>query len=79
MIENRQDYYQKAEGKTKNKICSCILAEKITFDENKDAAISYTLPIRVLFNASKGLEDSKNRQETISSLLSIMAPPACKR
>ena len=76
MIENRQEYYQKAEGKTKHKICSCILSEKITFDENKDAAISYTVPIRVLFNASKGLESSKNKKEVENELLSYMAPPS---
>ncbi len=55
-------YYRKSDGNTKKKILSCILSEKISFDENKDAAISYTLPIRVLFNSSKGLEGSKNKK-----------------
>jgi hypothetical protein len=50
------------------------LKEKIHFDEKKDAAISYTLPIRVLFNASKGLEGSKNKKEVENDLLSYVAP-----
>jgi hypothetical protein len=50
------------------------LSEKISFDEKKDAAIEFVTPISVLINVGKGLEKDKNKQETISSLLSIMAP-----
>jgi hypothetical protein len=68
------DYYQKADGKTKNKILSCILSEKITFDENKDAAISFVTPIQILLNASKGFKRGKKEKEIKNDLLSYWAP-----
>ena len=68
------DYYQKADGKTKNNILSCILSEKITFDENKDAAISFVTPIQILLNASKGFKRGKKEKEIKNDLLSYWAP-----
>lgn len=68
MMENILDYYLKSDGKTKNKILGCILSEKITFDENKDAAISFTPPVSILINASKGLK--KGRKEKRSKMTS---------
>jgi hypothetical protein len=76
MMENVLEYYQKSDGKTKNKILSCILSEKISFDENKDAAISFVTPIEVLLNASKGLKRGKKEKEIKNDLLSYMAPPS---
>jgi len=60
-------------GKTKKRILSCIFSEKIYFQENGDAAISYHQPIVVLMNASKVLEGSENKKEVISDLLFNMA------
>jgi hypothetical protein len=65
--------------KTKNKILSCILSEKITFDENKDAAISFVTPIQILLNASKGFKRGKKEKEIKNDLLSYMAPPVDER
>lgn len=75
MLENILDYYQKSDGKTKNKILSCILSEKITFDENKDAAISFVTPVSILLNASKSLKRGKKEKEIKNDLLSYLAPP----
>jgi len=54
-VENLLYFYQNSDGKTKKKILSCIFSEKIHFDENKVAAISFHKPIEVLLNASKVL------------------------
>jgi len=35
MMENLLLFYRKSDGKTKKKILSCILSEKISFDEKK--------------------------------------------
>jgi hypothetical protein len=40
----------------------------------KVATTPFSIPVQVLINASKVLEGSENKKETISSLLSIMAP-----
>ena len=69
-------YYRKSDGNTKKKILSCIFEGKIHFAEKQDATISYTLRIQLLFNASKGLEGSKNKKEVENDLLSYVAPPA---
>ncbi len=74
MMENILDYYLKSDGKTKNKILSCILSEKIGFDENKDAAISFTTPVSILINAGKGLKKGRKEKEVRNDLLSYMAP-----
>jgi hypothetical protein len=43
-------------------------------EKGRVATIPFSIPVQVLINTSKVLEDSKNKKETISSLLSIMAP-----
>lgn len=75
MMENLKTFYSKVDGKTKNKILSCILAEKIHFEENKDAAIQFTESITLLLKISNELQRSKNKQEVIPDLLSSLAPP----
>ena len=74
MLENLVEFYQKSDGKTKNKILSCIFSEKIYFEENKDAAISLHEPIRVLMNASKVLSSGKKEKEVKIDLLPTLAP-----
>ena len=70
---------QKSDGKTKNKILSCIFSEKIYFEENKDAAISLHEPIRVLMNASKVLSSGKKEKEVKIDLLPCFAPHTDER
>jgi hypothetical protein len=51
MLENRLNFYQKSNGKMKKKILSCIFSDRIYFDENKAATISFQKPIENLLNA----------------------------
>lgn len=76
MLENILDYYQKSDGKTKNKILSCILSEIISFDENKDATINFVTHVSILLNASKVLKRGKKEKEVRNDLLSSFAPPS---
>jgi hypothetical protein len=71
--------YQKVDGKTKKQILSCIFSEKVHFEKGKAAAPKYTPPIEVLMSARGVLEGSKNKKETISSLLCTLAPLFNKR
>ena len=73
-MENLLEFYRGCDGKTKKRILSCIFSEKIYFQENGDATISYHQPIVVLMNTSKVLERSENKKEVISDLLFNMAP-----
>ena len=75
MLENLLEFYQNSSGKVKNKILSCIFSEKIHFDENRDAAISFKEPIQVLLNASKVLQRGKKEKEVKKDLLPILALP----
>ena len=75
-LEDLTSLYQKVDGKTKKQILSCIFSEKVHFENGKAAAPKYTPPIEVLINARGVLEGSKNKKETISSLLCTLAPPA---
>ncbi len=75
MLENLLSFYQKSDGKTKNRILSCILDEKIHFEDNKDAAIKFTHPVNVLLNASKVLELGKKKNETKNDLVSYFCSP----
>jgi len=74
MLENLLDFYRSSDGKTKKRILSCIFSEKIHFDENRDAAISYSTPISILLNASKVLGGLKKEKEVKNDLLSTLAP-----
>ena len=76
MLEDLVSYYRKADGLTKKKILSCIFSEKLVLENGRVATTPFTIPVQVLFNASKVLEGSKNKQEVENDLLSIMAPPA---
>jgi len=66
-MDNILEFYQNGDGKTQKKILSCIFSEKIHFDENKDAAISFHKPIEVL-------QRSKKEKEVIKDPLPILAP-----
>ncbi len=75
-LEDLTSLYQKVDGKTKKQILSCIFSEKVHFENGKAATPKYTPPIEVLINARGVLEGSKNKKETISSLLCTLAPPS---
>ena len=66
-------YYIKKEiptdGKTKKKILSCIFSGKVIFEKRKVAANSFWIPVQVLINTSKVLEDSKYNKEVEIDLL----------
>jgi hypothetical protein len=74
MMENLLSFYRKSDGKTKKKILSCIFSEKVVLEKVSVATTPFSIPVQVLINTSKVLEGTKNKKETISSLLSIMAP-----
>jgi site-specific DNA recombinase len=76
MLENLLGFYQNSSGKVKNKILSCIFSEKIHFDENRVAAISFQKPIEVLLNASKVLQRGKKEKEVKIDLLPTLALPS---
>ena len=74
MMENLLLFYRKSDGKTKKKILSCIFSEKVVLEKGRVATTPFSIPVQVLINTSKVWEGSKNKKETISSLLSIVAP-----
>ena len=74
MFENIVEYYRKADGKTKNKILSCIFTEKLIIKKGRVATTPFTIPVQVLFNITKGFQRSKKKQEVDFDLLSMMAP-----
>ena len=76
MLENLISYYRSSPGETKKKILACIFTEKLVFKKGRVATTPFTIPVQVLFNASKLLEESKNKKEIEYDLLSIMAPAA---
>lgn len=75
MLEDLVSYYKKADGLTKKKILGCIFSEKLVLENGRVATTPFTIPVQVLFNASKALEGSANKKEVENDLLSIMAPP----
>jgi hypothetical protein len=64
MLADLLSFYKKSDGSTKNRILSCILAEKIHFEKNKDAAITFTTPINVLLSAGKSLVRGKKKKRS---------------
>jgi site-specific DNA recombinase len=73
MMENLVEYYRKADGRTKNKILSCIFAEKFIIVKRKVATTLFTPQVQVLLNINKDFQRSK-KQEVDFDLLSMMAP-----
>lgn len=76
LLQGLLEFYKKSDGQTKKRILSCIFSEKIYFEENRDAAISYSTPISVLLNASKDLGGLEKEKEVKNDLLSTLAPPS---
>ena len=72
MIENLSFYWDKADGKIKQKILGCIFTEKFDFESCNNI---FTPEIKSIMLASKVLKSGKKRQEVKNDLLSNMAPP----
>ncbi|GGC82939.1 hypothetical protein GCM10011508_07870 [Flavobacterium lutivivi] len=75
MLEDLVGFYKSVDGKTKNKILGCIFSEKLYFEEKKVATPKFTTPIELLLNASKVLQNCKNKKEVKNDLFSQFAPP----
>ena len=52
-----------------------MFSEKVVLEKGRVATTPFSIPVQVLINTSKVLEDSKNKKEVENDLLSIMAPP----
>ena len=75
MIENLSQYWDKADGKTKQKILGCIFTEKFKNFDFESCNHIFTPEIKSIMLASKVLKSNKNKKEVKNDLLSNMAPP----
>ena len=75
MIENLSQYWDKADGKTKQKILGCIFTEKFENFDFESCNNIFTPEIESIMLASKVLRNNKNKKEVKNDLLSNMAPP----
>ena len=78
MIENLSVYWDKADGKTKQKILGCIFIEKFENFDFESCNNIFTPEIKSIMLASKVLKSGKKRQEVKNDLLSNMAPQEVK-
>jgi hypothetical protein len=78
MIENLSHYWDKEDGKTKQKILGCIFTEKFENFDFESCNNIFTPEIESIMLASKVLKSGKKRQEVKNDLLSNMAPPISK-
>ena len=75
MLQDLVGFFKSVDGKTKNKILGCIFLEKLHFEEKKVATPKFTTPIELLLNASKVLQNGKNKKEVNNDLFLQLAPP----
>ena len=75
MLEDLVGFYKSVDGRTKNKILGCIFSEKLHLEEKKVATPKFTTPIELLLNASKVLQNGKNKKEVNNDLFLQLAPP----
>ena len=78
MLEDLVGFYKSVDGRTKNKILGCIFSEKLYLEEKKVATPKFTLPIELLLNASKVLQNCRNKKEVKNDLFLQLAPPIDK-
>ena len=74
MLEDLVGFYKSVDGRTKNKILGCIFSEKLYFEEKKVATPKFTTPIELLLNASKVLQNYRNKKEVNNDLFLQLAP-----
>ena len=75
MLEDLVGFYKSVDGRTKNKILGCIFSEKLYLEEKKVATPKFTTPIELLLNASKVLQNCRNKKEVKNDLFLQLAPP----
>ena len=75
MLEDLVGFYKSVDGRTKNKILGCIFSEKLYLEEKKVATPKFTTPIELLLNASKVLQNCRNKKEVNNDLFLQLAPP----
>jgi len=75
MIENLSHYWDKADGKTKQKILGCIFTEKFENFDFESCNHIFTPEINSIMLATHVLKSGKNKKEVKNDLLSMMAPP----
>jgi hypothetical protein len=75
MLEDLVGFYKSVDGRTKNKILGCIFSEKLYLEEKKVATPKFTTPIELLLNASKVLQNYRNKKEVNNDLFLQLAPP----
>jgi len=73
-LEHIVEFYQKSTGVMKRRILGCIFSDKIYFNEKKDATISYTKPIEVIFQIFNQLQSGKIKKQVDVDLFSLVAP-----
>jgi hypothetical protein len=66
--------YKSVDGRTKNKILGCFFSEKLYIEEKKVETPKFTSPIELLLNASKLLQNCKNKKEVNNDLFLQLAP-----
>ena len=74
MIENLSVYWDKSDGKTKQKILGCIFTEKFENFDFESCNNIFTPEIESIMLASKVLKGIKKKKEVKNDLLSNMAP-----
>ena len=74
MLEDLVGFYKSVDGRTKNKILGCIFSEKLYLEEKKVTTPKFTSPIELLLNASKVLQNCKNKKEVNNDLFLQLAP-----
>lgn len=63
MLENRVQFFRKADGRTKKKILGCIFDEKLVIENGRVATTPFSKPVSILLMIIKELEGSKNKKE----------------
>ena len=79
MIENLSQYWDKADGKTKQKILGCIFTEKFKNFDFESCNHIFTPEIKSIMLVTNVLKSGKNKKEVKNDLLSMMAPPIIQR
>ena len=75
MIENLSQYWDKADGKTKQKILGCIFTEKFENFDFESCNHIFTPEIKSILLTTHVLKRGKNKKEVKNDLLSNIAPP----
>jgi hypothetical protein len=73
-LEHIVDFYHRSTGVMKRRILGCIFSDKIYFNQEKDATISYTKPIEVILQIYNELQSHKIKKVGTMTDFSLIAP-----